>query len=341
MKYIAILAICLVLAVSPAFAAKQAPADKYSAEPTSITISNRDYDEGFETSVPPAGWTTVITNTGYTWEQSTSSYEGSYSACVYYDYVQDEWMFFDYAIVAGEDHLNFAAMASYYWAVDPYQNYNILVTVNGTTVWDFLTDHASDVSFEWSVYDIDLSDYDGQTVTIGFGYVGDDGAQGCFDRVGINDGYTPPPPPENDTCADALPLPSGDFLLETDTSAAANDYDPGSGGCTGYAATGPDLVWYAVLEVGQTLTVLMNANYDDSIYLITDCGDPVASCVAGEDLYPSGSSFTYTATEAGTYYLIVDGYGSGAGTATISGTNEGNVTAVDNTSWTCIKSLYR
>lgn len=346
MKRTLIIAICLMMVASVAFAEKPAEDAKFATDKSNYTILDRDYSEGFETSVPPAGWTTTITNPSYTWQQTTVSfYEGAAAAeCVYDPNLvpQDEWMFFDYAITAAESHLNFAAMASYYWAVDPYQNYNLFVTVNGDVVWDFLSDYATETSYEWAVYDIDLSAYVGQTVTIGFGYVGSDGAQGAFDRIGINDGYTPPPPPENDTCEGALPLPNGDFVLETNTGLPGtnNDYDPGSGGCTGYSATGADLVWYTNLDVGQTLTVLMNADYDDSIYLLTDCADPIGSCVAGDDQYPSGSTFTYTATAAGTYYLIVDGY-SGAGTATITGTNEGNVTAVDDASWSCIKALYR
>ncbi len=347
MKRALILAICLVMVASVAFAEKPAEDAKYAPKTSTFTLVDRDYDEGFETSVPPAGWTVTVTNADYTWIQTTASYfEGAAAAEVQYDPdltpVQDEWMYFDHTIAPGENQLNFAAMASYYWAVDPYQNYNLLVTVNGDVVWDFRSDYATTTSYEWAIYDIDLSAYEGQTVTIGFGYQGSDGAQGCFDRVGINDGYTPPPPPENNTCDGALPLPNGDFTLNTDTSipGTTNDYDPGSGGCTGYGATGADLVWFTHLDVGQTLTALMNADYDDSIYLITDCADPIGSCVAGDDQYPSGSSFTYTATAAGTYYLIIDGY-SGAGTATITGTNEGNVTAVDDASWSCIKALYR
>ncbi|MBD3368543.1 MAG: hypothetical protein GF405_10315 [Candidatus Eisenbacteria bacterium] len=346
MKRTLIIAICLMMVATVAFAEKPAEDAKYAPEKSGTTIVDRDYDEGFETSVPPAGWTTTITNPSYTWQQTTLSfYEGAAAAeCVYDPALvpQDEWMFFDYTIGPGETHLNFAAMASYYWAVDPYQNYNLFVTVNGTTVWDFVTDYATETSYEWKVYDIDLSAYDGQTVTIGFGYVGSDGAQGAFDRIGINDGYTPPPPPPGDTCEDPLVLPNGEFTINTDTTIEGlnNDYDPGSGGCTGYGASGADLVYVTNLDVGQTLSVLMNADYDDSIYLITDCADPVGSCVAGSDLYPSGSNFTYTATAAGVYYLIVDGY-SGAGTATITGTNEGNVTAVDDASWSTIKALYR
>jgi len=346
MKRALILAICLIMVASVAFAEKPAADAKFAPAQSGYGIVDRDFDEGFEVSVPPAGWTTIVTNADYTWIQGVSAYEGTYAAEVQYDPdldpVQDEWMFFDYTLADGENHLNFAAMASYYWAVT-VPNYNLFVTVNDDIVWDFRSDYATDVAYEWAIYDIDLSAYGDTLVTIGFGYQGADGAQGCFDRIGINDGYTPPPPPENDTCDGALPLPNGDFTLNVDTSLPGtnNDYDPGSGGCTGYSAVGNDLVWFTNLEVGQTLTVLMNADYDDSIYLITDCLDPVTSCVAGDDQYPSGSTFTYTATVAGTYYLIVDGYGSGAGTSVITGTNEGNVTAVDDASWTCIKALYR
>jgi len=347
MKRFVIVAICILMAASVALAEKPAIDAKRCEVKIGHGYVDRDYDEGFEISVPPPGWTAVVTDTNdptYTWYQdSYNPLEGTYYADCLYDYdldPQDEWLYFDHVLQAGETHLNFGAMASYYYAVSPYQNYNTYVTVDGKIVWDFFTDHATDTSYEWKIYDVTLNQSEGDTITVGFGYVGVDGAEAAFDRVGLNGGYTPPPPPPNDVCEDALPLPNGDFELDVDTSLANDDYDPGYGGCTGYSAAGTDLVWYTDLDAGQTITVLMYADFDDSIYLVTDCADVVNSCVAGDDAYPDGSTFTYTATVADRYYLIVDGY-SGSGTATVTGSNEGNVTAVEDASWTSIKALYR
>jgi len=54
---------------------------------------------------------------------------------------------------------------------------------------------------------------------------------------------TPPPPPDNDVCSGAIEIPRcSTGSLNGDTSTAHNDYDPGSGGCTGYSAAGLDVV---------------------------------------------------------------------------------------------------
>jgi hypothetical protein len=347
MHRVLILVLCFMMVAVVAFGEKPSDSAKYTTEPAYPAAVDRDYFEGFETAVPPAGWTTLVTNPSYTWHQSTLSfYQGTASAECVYDpalVYQDEWLYFQYTIGPGEDHLNFAAMASYYWTVDPYQNYNIKVTVNGTTVWDFVTDHSTDVNYEWAVYDVDLSAYTGQTVTIGFGYQGSDGAQACIDAVGINGGYTPPPPPEGDVCETAFPIPSGDFTIIGTNVGFNNDYPLDSGSCTGYSASGQDVVYYTNLDVGDEFTVTMDTDtdWDDSIYMITDCGDPMGSCVVGADDYPDMSTFTYIATEAGTYYLIVSAYGSGQGGYTIYGFNGGSVTPVETATWGSVKTLYR
>jgi len=118
--------------------------------------------------------------------------------------------------------------------------------------------------------------------------------------------YTPPPPPANDVCEGATCLPLGEFSIDGATTGYVNDYNPETSPCTGWRATGGDLVYKLALAPGGTFSVLMNANYDDSIYLVTDCADVIGSCVAGSDLYPSGSNFSYTNpnTYAEMYYLM-------------------------------------
>ncbi len=116
--------------------------------------------------------------------------------------------------------------------------------------------------------------------------------------------------PTNDLCAGARPLGEGSFTISQLMGIAHNDYDPGDEGCTGWGDTGMDVVYYADLVPGQILDVTMttDTHWDDSLYLVTDCADPIGSCVAGADADPDGSHFTYTATAAGRYYLIVDSY---------------------------------
>jgi hypothetical protein len=97
-----------------------------------------------------------------------------------------------------------------------------------------------------------------------------------------------------------------------------NDYDPsipGPTSCTGYPAAGKDVVYVADLQAGDLLhLVYTTPNHDGSIYVVTNCASPGTSCVVGED-DPEPETINWTATATGTYYIIADAYGSGAGGA--------------------------
>lgn len=153
----------------------------------------------------------------------------------------------------------------------------------------------------------------------------------------------PPPPPANDTCAGAIAIGNGAFSIDGDTTSATDDYSPGSGGCTGYGAAGGDVVFTFGLEAGESFEVTMTTDgFDDSIYLVTDCSDPAGTCVAGADLYPDGSSFSFTATEDVQLFLIVDGYGaSNNGLFNITGVNGGNVVGNEDVSFSSLKASFR
>jgi hypothetical protein len=301
------------------------------------------YFEGFEGAFPPTGWTQVITDVDNTWMRDVdglypNAFEGAVAAYIPWqaDSMQYEVLKFEYKIGPGEDHLNFATMGSPYWSV----NATLTVEIDGVEVWSFLTYGTQ--TFVYEIFDIDLSGYTGQTVVIAFIYSGNDGADHYLDAVGINEGYEPPPPPENDTCDGAIGIPYGAFNIDGTTDLANDDYDPGSGGCTGYSATGGDVVYCITLLEGEAFEVTMDTGglWDDSIYLITDCDDPAGSCVAGDDQYPDGSGFVYIAAATGKYYLIVDAY-SGGGAFTIFGVNGGGPSGTEMTTWGGVKALYR
>ena len=172
------------------------------------------------------------------------------------------------------------------------------------------------------------------------GYSSSTGSYLCIGSLGVA-----PTPPDNDTCAMAIAngyfITPGPFSLAGDNTLANADYPLTTSTCTGYTATGRDVVWVVDMEEGQQLTVTMNAVYDDSIYLIYDCSDPTGSCVAGDDAYPSGSTFSYTHTGPATrYYLIASAYASGTGTFTIDGDLTGSI-AVESSTWGVVKALYR
>jgi hypothetical protein len=151
----------------------------------------------------------------------------------------------------------------------------------------------------------------------------------------------PPPPPANDTCDGAIAIGYGAFSIDADLTSATNDYTLAYGSCTGYSANGLDIVYSLDMNVGDVFNVTMTAGFDDSIYLITDCADDLGSCVAGDDQYPDGSSFTFTADAAGTYYLIVDGYtATNNGPCNISGSLDAGVDA-ESTSFSALKASFR
>ncbi len=341
----AIAIFCLILLVAVSLAAAKTPPKVWelSATKSGPDIPLVGYYESFEGAFPPAGWTQVITVATNTWMRDVDGlypdpYEGAVAAYIAWQDVEQQYevLKFEYKIGPGEDHLNFASMGSIYWA--PYAT--LTVEIDGVEVWNFGT--AATETFVYEMFDIDLSAYDGMTVEIAFIYSGMDGADHYLDAVGINEGYTPPPPPPNDLCAGAIGIPYGAFDISATLDYANNDYDPLSGGCTGFSATGPDVVYCVDLIQGDLFEVTMTTGglFDDSIYLITDCDDPAGSCVAGDDQYPDGSGFVYTAAATGKYYLIVDAY-SGGGDFTISGFNGGGPSGVEQSTWGGVKALYR
>lgn len=119
-------------------------------------------------------------------------------------------------------------------------------------------------------------------------------------------------PPTNDTCAtaEALTLPYDQVVQ---TRGAAPDYT--AEGCFPFGKTGFDTVYSVTLEAGQTLSVTATPTNDDdnpSLYLVGP-GEPTVcdgelTCLAAEEAgaYGEPESFTYTAAEAGTYYLVLD-----------------------------------
>jgi hypothetical protein len=268
MRPTAVVCILVLLATGAAFAEKPA-IDAKSTTETFMHPSEwlaRPYTEGFNVSVPPAGWTLVQTNTVETWYLDTfSPYEGAGDAmCVYdatYSGPQDEWLYYNYTMQAGDACIVFWAQASPYWAIYGYQNYDILVTINGATVWSFASDYDLTTNgttpFVWYQYSVSLAAYSvGDPLVIGLGYVGYDGAQAAFDALSIGD--CPPPPPV--PCA---PFP---------TTCVAVDYNLGDNGfvvkpCGGAPVwqwgipTGIPTVACDGVPVTHVLATVLNGNY--------------------------------------------------------------------------------
>lgn len=161
--------------------------------------------EDFEGTVPPGGWGSVVNDAGFTWQIGTlDPYSGLQYADILYDSTlatQDEWLVtpsMDFSAATTDLRLDFYWFASYYWAVSPYDNYNLEVWVStdgGATFTDKIWDENSEGVFSnYTYYNkvLDLSTYAGQSsVAIGFRYNGSDGAEAAIDLVTVTD--DPPP----------------------------------------------------------------------------------------------------------------------------------------------------
>ncbi|NVB80833.1 MAG: hypothetical protein HOV81_20720 [Kofleriaceae bacterium] len=125
-------------------------------------------------------------------------------------------------------------------------------------------------------------------------------------------------PPANDTCETAATLTIG-TPVNGSTGGAASNYNAGLEAmtCTGGAQKGADVAYQVTLAANQAITVTLtnvSPNFDPSLALLGPgtaavCNaNPITACVKGADANfdGDGETFTFTATTAGTYYVIVD-----------------------------------
>ncbi|MDD5089001.1 MAG: choice-of-anchor J domain-containing protein, partial [bacterium] len=132
--------------------AKSAPVTSFRSEHSTHLRGALDevlVEENFESgTMPPTGWTRIIHNTHnstYTWHSSDAvPFEGDYNAQVLYAEdvtLQDEWLVspvLDLAAASGDVNVHFAWNSSYYWGVNPYDNYDLelRISTDGGTTWE-------------------------------------------------------------------------------------------------------------------------------------------------------------------------------------------------------------
>lgn len=130
---------------------------------------------------------------------------------------------------------------------------------------------------------------------------------------------------DNETCDTALPLDCGNVALTTDTSGSTDNYNPGAGNsCTGFSASGGDLVWsLCIPDGGSANFVFGEVDYDASVYMVTDCTNLVGTCLDGDDCFPfpCNDLISYTNTSGNNInaYLIIDGFGGETGHGSLTG----------------------
>ena len=146
--------------------------------------------EGFEsTNSLPSDWVLTQTNTSETWEIGTTSNSGSQGATVAYDFNQNETLTSPSIDLssATNPRLIFYWNMSYYWSVAPYDNYDLIVSIDdGTNVTQLFTeaDAGTFTNYTWYEQTIDLSAYVGLSdVKILFNYTGNDGAALYIDDI--------------------------------------------------------------------------------------------------------------------------------------------------------------
>ncbi len=160
------------------------------------------FSSGFEENVfPPAGWNQLSLNPQYSWHQdSVNVLTGNHSARCLYDNSsasQDEWIITPKIDINNHSdiYLSFNWFMSYFWSVEPYDNYdfNVYVSKGNDSNWYLVWNEEQFGSFEnWKWYNlsdkdaIGLSEYcDQNFIQIAFQYIGTNGAQLNIDDIGV------------------------------------------------------------------------------------------------------------------------------------------------------------
>ncbi len=152
------------------------------------------------------------------------------------------------------------------------------------------------------------------------------------------EGICVPKPPANDKCSAAQAVTIGGTAITGNSAFASNNYSDGldAATCTGFPQEGPDLVYKVTLTAAQAITITLattDANFDPSLSVLGPgtaaavCGDPAdttaVTCDAGADANAAGMGETlpFTATTAGTYFIIVDTFQAPGGAFTLTVTS--------------------
>jgi hypothetical protein len=179
----------------------------------SITFNSyAQFPEGFETAVPPSGWTSFIGTNGegtvQNWKTSTSAASGSQAAYISYENVANEaedWLVTSqFTPTAAANILTFQQRQAFTSAYG--STYTIRVsTASQTTHADFTivdTQSESDFTTVYSAHNVDLSAYNGTPIYVAFVMANDDGDSWYIDDVDLIADATAPDCASNPTPAD-------------------------------------------------------------------------------------------------------------------------------------------
>ena len=121
--------------------------------------------------------------------------------------------------------------------------------------------------------------------------------------------------PQGDTCLD--PFVIDDVMpitLTGDTTDFQGDlgYEPWScpGMELGWGAGSNDVVYAFEPSAQDLYTITLNADFDSTLYVMTDCLDVSGSCLGADDQHPTGEVVDVWMYPGTTYFIVVDGYGN-------------------------------
>ena len=109
------------------------------------------------------------------------------------------------------------------------------------------------------------------------------------------------------TCQAPIELPIGQPVTG-DTSGGPNRMQ---GPCA--EGDAPERVYQLTLEARAQLSAVLQSTYDGALYLLRQCGQIASMVDCNDDAGDTSHSRLDTTLDAGTYFLVVDGYGSAAG----------------------------
>jgi hypothetical protein len=321
LKFIATIVLSLLLFSSLAPAIDKSPPpglhSRIAFQPSTLggpAYTGRAYFEGFEGTFPPTGWTLGTFHATLNWFQNDLNVvEGSYSAQVEWDSFNpsNETLSFDqYVDVAGGEYVLSFWMAG---SVGQWWDLNVAETVeiNGVTVFDF----DSSVTVEYmrmEQFFIDLSDYDGTTVTITFRYEGIDGDVHFIDAVMVDDGtgYEVPPISFCELAEEAW----GTGSFTGDTCGGLNLISMMSCDNWVYFDNGLEDYYEVVVSPGGSFTATVTHSSDGTLWILGECIAEVGrfTCLGHADATGAGEpeviSYTNDTDSEQLVYLIVDSW---------------------------------
>lgn len=110
------------------------------------------------------------------------------------------------------------------------------------------------------------------------------------------------------SCSAPIPLAVG--------TPVRGDTRQGQNALTGSCIRGgdaPEIVYGLTVEHRAQVTITINSDYDGALYLLGACNEPRSEIACNDDAPNISRSQIEATLDPGTYYVVVDAYGSGAG----------------------------